>query len=59
MAEVDGLKERRDDKEFVLEELKKNPSMLEFASERLKDDEEVVRVAILGDGGALEFASDR
>ena len=33
--------------------------MLEFASEKLQDDEEVVKTALMQDGESLEFANNR
>jgi hypothetical protein len=32
---------------------------LQYASDRLKDDAEIVRVAVQQDGDALQYASDR
>lgn len=51
------IEENADNKEFILEEVAKQGSILDLASERLKNDKEVVLTAIKNDGGALEFAS--
>ena len=50
----------RNDKDIVLKAIEKNPDALEFASDRLKDDDMVVRRAILNyNTTALQFASER
>jgi hypothetical protein len=52
-------KENWNDKEFVLKRVKKVSRDLEFASDRLKDNEEVVLAAVQENGRALLYASDR
>ena len=49
----------KDDKEVVIEAIKRNGLALEFASDRLKDDKDIVIEAVKNNGFALEFASDR
>ena len=39
-------KERNNDKEYVLEQVRKQGSLLDLASDELKDDKEVVMTAI-------------
>ena len=46
-------------KEFVLSAVRQKGWVLEYASERLKDDKEVVLTAVKKDGNALCFASER
>lgn len=48
-----------DSKEKVLKEVMAHPFMLEYASERLKDDKDVVLEAVKSIGYVLRFASDR
>ena len=55
----------QDDKEIVMATVKSNPSALQFASDRLRSDKEVVLTAIRADadmtmpeGGVLSYASD-
>lgn len=48
-----------DDRHDLLEIVREHARMLEFASERLRDDAEVVREAVQTDGRALRFASAR
>jgi hypothetical protein len=52
-------KENWDDKEYVLEQVKKDGTTLKYASDRLKDDKAIVLVAVSKNGLALEYASDR
>ncbi len=42
-----------------MEAVKKNGYALEYASERLKDDDLIVLEAVKNDGYALEYASER
>eukprot|EP00971_Amphidinium_carterae_P008325 164232-Amphidinium_carterae.1 len=44
-------------RESVLEEVRKNPSLLVWASEEHKDDRDIIMAAVLQDGHALEKAS--
>lgn len=46
-----------EDKEVLLQSLKRNPFALELASDELKDDFEVVMCAVCGSGDVLEYAS--
>lgn len=48
---------KADNKEYVLEMVSKQGSLLDLASDRLKNDKEVVMTAINQDGNSLEFAS--
>ena len=48
---------RNDDKDYVLDMVSKQGSLLDLASDRLKNDRDVVMAAIKQDGNALEFAS--
>ena len=48
---------KSDDKEYVIEMVDKQGSLLDLASDRLKNDKEVVMTAINQDGNSLEFAS--
>lgn len=52
------LDEISDDKEKMIDVLKKDGSLLRNASERLQNDRDVVLVAVKENGYALEFASD-
>ena len=44
--------------DFVLNKVKQDGIVLEFASERLKDNEEIVKEAVKQYGLALEYASE-
>ena len=44
--EIQDVIEHKNDKEYILEVVKENGKFLEFVSENLKDDEEVVKVAL-------------
>ena len=57
--DIKEVKNNKENKEYILEVVKKQGKLLEFASEELQDDEEVVIEALKQDGEALEFASDR
>jgi len=48
-----------DNKKFVLEQVQKNGNLLEYASDDLKDDVDVVKEAINSTYHALQFASTR
>ena len=51
--------EKANNKEYVLEMVKKQGSLLDYASDELKNDKEVVLAAIQQDGNALEFAGKK
>ena len=57
--EITKMKQNSENREYVLENVKKEGALLEFASEKLRDDKEVVLEAIHNNAEALEFASDR
>lgn len=48
-----------DSLELVKEAVSKNGRLLEYASERLKDDKDVVLAAVSQNGNALKYASER
>jgi histidinol phosphatase-like PHP family hydrolase len=48
-----------DDKDIVLEAVKKDGGALEYASEKLKDDKDIVLEAVKKDGFNLLYASGR
>lgn len=48
----------RDDKELVLEVVRRDACGIEIASERLRDDRDVVLLAVCSSGDLLEFASE-
>ena len=53
-------KEIKSNKQFAIECLKANKSVLENLSENLKDDEEIVKLALMNNNlGELEYASER
>lgn len=49
---------KRDDKNFVIEAVKVNGASLVFASERLRNDAEVAKIAIENDMNAFQYASE-
>ena len=51
--------DQADNKEYVLNMIKKDGKLLDFASARLQDDEEVVMEAVKQNPISLEFASKR
>lgn len=53
------MKKNSDNREYVLNNVAKQGSLLEFANDKLKDDKEIVLEAIRNNPEALEFASDR
>ena len=55
--DIEEFKQYNDNKEYVLEKVKVQGKLLEYASQNLQDDEEVVKMAVTQDGEALEFAS--
>jgi hypothetical protein len=57
--EVTKMKENCDNREYVLNNVKQNGKLLEFASEALKDDYEIASEAVKNNAEALEFVSDR
>ena len=57
--EVTEMKKNNNNREYVIEAVSKNGKLLEFATERLQDDEDIVKSALQNTGEALEFASQR
>lgn len=57
--EVVKIKEKYNDREYVLKAVSEQGSLLDYADESLKDDKYVVLAAIENNPEALEFASDR
>lgn len=57
--EITNMKKNKDNREYVLEVVKQNGKLLEFASEVLQDDEEIAKQAVHNNAEALEFVSDR
>ena len=52
-------KEWLESNEFMMQTLTKYGPLLQFASDKLKDDKEIVLVAVTNDGSALEYASTK
>lgn len=48
-----------DDRAFILDIVREEGCLLEYASPRLQDDYDVVLAALMNDSEALEFASER
>ena len=57
--EITKMKQNANNREYVMENVKKEGVLLEFASDELRDDKEVVLEAIYNNPEALEFASER
>ena len=57
--EITEMKKNCENRAYVLEAVRTQGNLLEFAAENLKDDEEIVRKALENNGEAMEFASDR
>ena len=57
--EITKMKQNKDNREYVLENVKKEGALIEFASDELRDNKEVILEAINNNPEALEFASDR
>ena len=57
--EITKMKENYNNREYVLNAVSKQGSLLDFADEKLRDDKEIVLAAIENNPEALEFASDR
>ena len=55
--EVIEMKKNFDNKEYVKMAVSKQGKLLEWAEDSLKDDFEVVKLALENDGEAMEFAS--
>ena len=51
--------QQADNREYVLECVKKDGKLLDFASDGLKDDKEIAKTAIEQNPVALEFVSQR
>ena len=58
-VEIIKMKENSTNREYVLEQVKINGKLLEFADVSLQDDEEIVTEAVNNNPEALEFASNR
>ncbi len=54
----DGLFQSRYDKNYQLEQLKQNPTNLQFAGRRIKGDLDFVKQAVLHDSSAIHSVSD-
>ena len=57
--EVVKIKEKYNDRDYVLKSVSEQGALLDFADDSLKDDKEIVLAAIENNPEALEFASDR
>ena len=57
--DVTEMKKNCDNKEYVMQAVKENGKLLEFAALEFHDDEEVVKAALEQDGEAMEFVSNR
>ena len=57
--EITKMKQNANNREYVIENVKKEGALLEFASDELRDDKEVVLEAIYNNPEALEFASEK
>ncbi|MNT61520.1 hypothetical protein D3C72_1991720 [compost metagenome] len=57
--EITEMKKNRQNREYVIENVSKQGSLLEFAEDKYKDDKDIVLMAIENNPEALEFASDR
>ncbi len=57
--EVTNMRKNKDNREYVLNVVKQNGKLLEFASDVLQDDEEIAKEAVHNNAEALEFVSDR
>ena len=57
--EVTNMKKNSNNRDYVLDAVSKQGSLLDFADDSFKDDKEIVLTAIHNNPEALEFASDR
>lgn len=57
--EITNMRKNKDNREYVLNVVKENGKLLEFANDILKDDEEIAKQAVHNNAEALEFVSDR
>lgn len=57
--EVTNIKQNCNNREYVLSAVQNQGSLLDYASEELKNDKQIVLAAIENNPEALEFASDR
>ena len=57
--EVIQMRENSSNREYVLNAVKENGKLIEFADDIFKDDKEIMLLAIANNPEALEFASDR
>lgn len=56
--EITNMKNNRSNREYVLQTVKENGKLLEFADDNLRNDREVVLEAVKNNPESLEFASD-
>ena len=54
----DAPEELKNDREFVLQAVKKDGTALQYASKELQNDREIVMQAVKQNGSALQFASE-
>ena len=57
-VEVVEAKRNKDNREFFVEVVKKNPLLIEWANDEIRNDKMILLDAVKVDGGALEFASN-
>lgn len=57
--EITKIREKYNNREYVLKAVSEQGALLDLVDESLKDDKEVVLAAIENNPEALEFASDR
>ena len=57
--EITKMKQNANNREYVIENVKKEGALVEFACEELRDDKEIILEAIHNNPEALELASDR
>ena len=53
--DIEEAIQNSNNKEYFLEKLKTNPELLDYASEELKNDKDVVRTAINSDGRCIRI----
>ena len=58
-VEITKMRENCNDRDYVLNAVSNQGSLLDFAAEKFKDDREIVLAAVNNNPEALEFASDR
>ena len=52
--DVEDIKNHCNDKEYIMEAVKENGKFLEYASEELKNDKEIVMQALNNDAGIIK-----